>query len=66
MAGTRDREISCDECLAGMAEFAEYAESVELSAVLVRVRDHLELCPECKEEYTLLLAALESTPPSRA
>lgn len=59
VAGTRDEEISCDECLAGMAEFAD-AQLVgnAISTALQRIQDHIEFCPECKEEYELLLALL--------
>jgi hypothetical protein len=60
VSATRGAEIDCDECLAGMAEFAE-AELVdtELSDALQRVREHLVGCPECAEEYALLEALLQ-------
>lgn len=61
VSATRETEIDCDQCLAGMAEFAE-AELVdaELSDALRRVREHLVGCPECAEEYALLEALLQS------
>ena len=58
VAGTRDVEIPCDECLAGMAEFAE----TELAGLAIpdavrRIEEHIAFCPECREEYELLKAA---------
>ena len=56
VAATREEEIACDECLAGMAEFAE-AELVgaEIPDALERIKAHLAACPECAEEYAVLL-----------
>lgn len=56
VAQTRDDEIDCDACLAGMAEFAE-AELVgaEVPAALKRIAAHLAVCEECAEEYAVLL-----------
>jgi len=59
VADTRDDEIACDECLAGMAEFAERElEGVEVPEALRRTEAHLAACPECAEEYHLLVAVL--------
>ncbi len=58
VAGTRDVEITCDECLPGMAEFAE----AELTGLAIpnavrRIQEHIAFCPECREEYELLKTA---------
>ncbi len=58
---TRERELTCDECLALVAEFAE----CELAGKTPRealdaVQHHLDLCFECREEYKALLAALRA------
>ncbi len=59
VADTRDDEITCDECLAGMAEFADARLlGNTISTALERIEAHLEFCPECKQEYELLLALL--------
>jgi len=59
VADTRDDEIACDECLAGMAEFADARLlGNPISDALKRIEAHIEFCPECKEEYELLLALL--------
>jgi hypothetical protein len=59
VADTRDDEISCDDCLSGMAEFADARLlGNTISAALSRIEAHIEFCPECKEEYELLLALI--------
>jgi hypothetical protein len=59
VADTQDDEIACDDCLAGMAEFADARLlGKTISTALKRVEAHIEFCPECKEEYELLLALL--------
>ena len=64
VAGTREDEIPCDECLAGMAEFAERRlAGLEIGEALRRVELHLAGCPECAEEYELLLAVLREVDP---
>lgn len=62
VAETLEEEIGCDDCLAGMAEFAEaQLVGAELSDALQRVQSHIEFCPECAEEYGVLLDVLSST-----
>lgn len=68
VSGTRDDEIDCGDCLAGMAEFAERELlGADVPAALRRIREHLATCPECSEEYEVLLevvrgAALDPPP----
>ena len=60
VAETRDEEITCDECLEGMAEFAETEiVGAAVPEALARIKAHIEFCPECKEEYLLLHSILE-------
>ena len=61
VANTRDVEISCDECLADMAEFAE-AQLVgsEIPTALKRIETHIAYCPDCSEEYELLLEVIKT------
>ena len=59
---TEDEELTCDECLRGMAEFAETElAGKSLPEGLRAVESHLELCGECREEYEALLQALKDT-----
>jgi hypothetical protein len=53
---TREEELDCGDCLAGLAEFAERElVGAEIPEALQRIRHHLEICPECAEEYAALL-----------
>lgn len=67
VGSTCDDEIACDDCLADMAEFAE-AELVgaEIPVALRRVEEHLSACPECADEYAVLLEALRAEPGAEA
>lgn len=57
---TRDREITCDECLAEIAEFVEVKLAGKaLNEALQAVQDHLEICEHCNEEYAVLRHAVE-------
>lgn len=61
VATTREDEIDCDGCLAGMAEFAELElVGAEVPDALDRIQAHLDSCPECAEEYRALLEAVSA------
>jgi hypothetical protein len=53
-------ELSCDECYEEIDHFAEL-ELVGMSAAeaMPLVQEHLETCPDCREEYEALMAALK-------
>jgi len=53
---TREDELDCGRCLAGMAEFAEHQLlGAEIPQALRLIQEHLAICPECTEEYEVLL-----------
>lgn len=56
---THDHELACDEWLAVLPEFLEALPDEKASEGYRLVREHLELCPECREEMTLILTALQ-------
>ena len=59
LALTRDDELNCDECLAVVARFVESELSGKTPAeAFERVRQHLAICADCREEYEALLAAI--------
>lgn len=59
---TRDDEINCEQCLALVAEFAEFELAGKSAAEgLKALEHHLSVCAECREEYLALLRALEDT-----
>ena len=57
---TMSHELTCDECLKRMAEFAENALADQsVPEDLKDVEQHLALCEDCEEEFKALLAALK-------
>ncbi len=60
---TQEEELSCDEVLAVIDEYAERALAGEdISELMPKVKQHLDLCPECFEEYQVLLNILQAAP----
>jgi hypothetical protein len=56
---TRDVEIGCDDCLARISSYCETElAGKEAPEALRLVREHLEACAECQEEYRALLSAM--------
>jgi hypothetical protein len=59
--GTRNQEMTCDECMAEIAEFVEVQlTGAPLSDALQAVHAHLERCHDCTDEYHVLRQALEA------
>ncbi len=59
---TYDEEISCDEVFALVDEYAEAEQRGEdVAHFKPLLRQHLEMCRECEEEYQALLRVLEGT-----
>jgi hypothetical protein len=53
---TAPEEIDCDEFLAGVGAYLEaIGPDGKVPADLRAVLQHLEVCPECKEEFDALL-----------
>lgn len=58
----RADEITCDDMFAQLDEFVEHkfhGRDVEKIAPLLR--EHLDICSECHEEYAALLQIIENT-----
>jgi hypothetical protein len=56
-------EISCGELFVKLDEYVEREVDKKDAAVLMPViREHLDICPECCEEYEALLDVLSKTP----
>jgi len=59
LAMTDARELGCDQVLQALAEFAEMNQRGEdITQLMPMVRQHLNLCPDCMEEYQALIEAL--------
>lgn len=57
---TRPDEIDCGECFERLDRFAEMIVAGESpSRAMPLVQDHLERCPDCREEFLSLVAALQ-------
>ncbi len=58
---TQEIELTCDEVQALLAEYTEMAmRGEDTGAVLPLVHRHLDMCPDCREEYEALLRILQS------
>jgi len=60
LAMTEEHEISCDEVYAVLDQFAEAVLRGENVLVFMPlVRQHLDMCPDCRAEYEALLNMLQ-------
>ena len=58
---TQPVEVDCDVCLMHVGEFAEaHVVGKPVPEGLKAITEHLELCPECREEFELLRETLVS------
>ena len=57
---TGEDEIDCDQCFEKLDVFVELVlQGKNAQDVLPLVREHLDRCPDCREEFEALLAALK-------
>jgi hypothetical protein len=62
LEGVREDEASCDEVYERIDEYVEReVDKKDAADLMPIIRDHLDLCPECCEEYEALLDILEKT-----
>ena len=65
IAATRPVEIDCDQCFDQLDEFSEMVLAGKNAAqAMPLVQEHLDRCPDCREEFEALLAALRAMPAS--
>jgi hypothetical protein len=59
LAHTQDRELTCDEVHALIDQFAEMKmRGEDPTHLMPLVQQHLDMCPDCREEYEALVEAL--------
>jgi len=59
---TEEIELSCDEVFAMLDEYAEMASKGEdVGHLMPLIKQHLEMCPDCREEYEALARVLTMT-----
>ena len=62
LENVRDEEMSCDEMFIRLDEFVETeVQSKDAGKLMPLLREHLDMCPDCDEEYEALLTVLENT-----
>lgn len=60
LAMTEEREISCDDVFSVIDQFTEAVLRGENPLIFMPlVRQHLDMCPDCREEYETLLRMLQ-------
>jgi hypothetical protein len=58
----REEEMSCSEMYAHLDEFVEReVKSNDAEKIMPLIQEHIDLCPECCDEYEALLDVLEHT-----
>jgi hypothetical protein len=58
----REHELSCNEIYAKLDEYVELEIKKEDAAhIMPLIREHLDLCSECCEEYEALLNVIEKS-----
>ena len=56
---TQDIEVSCDEVEQILDQFAELVQRGEdVKELMPLVKNHVDLCPECREEFEALMRIL--------
>jgi len=59
---TQEIEVSCDEVEQILDQFAELVQRGEdVKEMMPLVKNHVDLCPECREEFEALMRILESS-----
>lgn len=57
---TQEQELNCDEVHALLDQYAELSlRGEDVTILLPLVHMHLEMCPDCREEYEALLRILQ-------
>ena len=60
---TAGEEITCDDLFARLDEYVEReVDTKDAAQIMPVIREHLDLCPECCEEYEALLDVLSKCP----
>ncbi len=58
---TKDEEVGCGECYEQMEQFVEMKlEGKSPEEAMPLVKEHLQQCNDCNEEYEVLLEALQA------
>ena len=59
---TREVELGCGECLERVDRFVEMELSgLDAAVAMPLVKEHLDMCGDCREEFEALLASMRAT-----
>ncbi len=58
---TKDHELTCDEWLAALPGYLDATPAEQTGEAFRLVREHLDLCPECRDEIAVVIDALLAT-----
>ncbi len=62
VARTQETEYSCDDVYRLLDEFTEaVTQGKDVTKLMPLVRQHLEMCPDCREEFEALLRVVRAT-----
>jgi hypothetical protein len=62
LESVREEDVPCDEVYAKIDEYVEReVDQKDAAQLMPLVREHLDICSECCEEYEALLDVLEKT-----
>lgn len=62
---TLDNAYSCEEAFALLDEYVEMvADAEEAERLMPLVKNHLDLCPDCRDEFEVLLHILKTGDPN--
>jgi hypothetical protein len=62
LENVRNEEMSCEEMYAQLDEFVEHElNSHNAAKIMPLIQEHIDMCPECCDEYQALLDVLENT-----
>jgi len=65
VARTRKVEYSCDDTYRLLDQFAEaVARGQDAAKLMPLVQQHLDMCPDCREEFEALLRILRANAPA--
>ncbi len=58
---TQEMELTCPECQDELDKYTQrILDGMPIDGVLRLVREHLEACPFCEEQFTLVLETLKA------
>lgn len=58
---TQEEELTCPECLGELDNYTQsILDGMPIDGVLERVREHLEACPCCANQFELVLETLKA------